>query len=280
VISAPQRRRVFLFLCLAAIPAASFGQEAIPSRYWGIGGPFAAAPVLNAPFSADATFTFIRTLDDGTRIEQRARARYYRDSAGRVRAEWVDIGLGEQPQTAGRYTSIWIAPYPEDVQTFVTDPSDQTFRSLPRSVAARIFSGGNAFMIPGGNDTYRYFFDYRDWGTINHVVLGEGRIEGVNTVGQRITITPPDHDEPGLVEERWESPELKVVIYSREADSHAGGYGSVEYRLTNITRAEPALELFVAPGMIAYGANENRDGRGRELITFGPGRCLVGCTPR
>ena len=276
--AAQQRRRVWLFLCFAAMPTVSFGQQHIPSRFFGTGGPFAAL-VLNAPFSADATFMFTGTLGDGTRIEQRARAGYYRDSGGHVRVEWVDIGLGGPKQTAGRYTSIWIS-YPEYGPTVVMDPSDQTFRYLGRSLAEMIFSGGNAFMIPRGNDTYQYFFDYRDWGTINHVALGERQIEGVNTVGQRITITMPDHDEPGLVEERWESPELKVVIYSREGDAHTDVYGSVEYRLTNITRTEPPPELFeVPPWAIAYGADNRNDFSHGYLISLGP-PCVVGCTSR
>ena len=95
-------------------------------------------------------------------------------------------------------------------------------------------------MIPHGNDTYQYFFDYRDWGTINQVALGERQIEGVNTVGQRITISFPDYDEPDW-SRNWESPELKVAMYSREADAHTDVYGSIEYRLTNIhsDRAAP-----------------------------------------
>jgi hypothetical protein len=234
--------------------------------------------VLNAPFTADATYTFTQTLGNGTRNEQRVRARYYRDSAGDVRAEWVDIGLGGQKQAAGKYTSIWISL--ADGLTGVMDPSDQTFRYLGRELARRIFSGGNAFMMPRGNDRYQYFFDYRDWGTSDQVALGERRIEGVNTAGRRITMTMPDHDEPGLVEERWESPELKVVIYSQEVDAHTHMYGSVEYRLTNITRAEPPPELFVARGRIAAGATENRDSRGRAVISLGPERCLVGCASR
>jgi hypothetical protein len=279
VTSAQQLRRVFLLLCVAAIPTTGFAQAQVPSRFYGIGGPFAVAPARNAPFSAEATFTFTGTLGDGTRIEQRARARYYRDSAGDVRAEWVDIGLGGQKPAAGRYTSIWI--YLAEGPTVVMDPSDQTFRYLGRSIAERIFSAGNAFMIPRGNDTYQYFFDYRDWGTIDQVALGERQIEGVNTLGQRITITMPDHDEPGLVEERWESPELKIVIYSREADTRAGIDGSVEYRLTNITRTEPSPELFVVPPYaIAYGTDNRNDFSHGWLIAFGRGPCLVGCAPR
>jgi hypothetical protein len=278
VVTSAQQLRRLCFLCLAAIPAATLAQEHPPLRFYGVGGPFPAETVLNAPFSADVTYTFTQTLTNGTRNEQRVRARYYRDSAGDVRAEWVDIGLGGQKQAAGRYTSIWISL--ADGVTVVMDPSDQTFRYLGRSLARRIFSAGNAFMMPRGNDTYQYFFDYRDWGTSDQIALGTQQIEGVNTVGERITITTADHDEPGLVEERWESPELKVFISSREIDTHAHVSGSVEYRLTNITRTEPPAELFVVPPYaIASGADNRNDFSHGWLISLGP-PCVIGCTPR
>jgi hypothetical protein len=275
--SARQLHRLCVFLCLVAIPATSHGQQHPPLRFYGVGGPFPSVTVLNAPFSADVTYTFTQTLANGTPNQQRMRARYYRDSAGDARAEWVDIGLGEQKQAAGRYTSIWISL--AGGFTVVMDPSDQTFRHLGRELARRVFSAGNAFMMPRGNDTYEHFFDYRDWGTSDQVALGEQRIDGVNTVGQRITITTADHDEPGVVEERWESPELKIVIYSREVDTHAGVYGSVEYRLTNITRTEPPAELFVVPPYAITSGTNNRDDFSHGwLISFAAAPCVIGCT--
>ena len=53
------------------------------------------------------------------------------------------------------------------------------------------------------------------------------------------------NDKPfELVDERWESPELKVLISARIADSRLG---EVEYRLTNIRRGELPGDLFVVP---------------------------------
>ena len=89
VTSLQQIGRVCVLLAfVAATPAATFGQDSVRARSLAYGSPFAGVPVLNAPFSADADIVFTRMLDDGTRIEQRAKARYYRDSAGRIRAEW------------------------------------------------------------------------------------------------------------------------------------------------------------------------------------------------
>jgi hypothetical protein len=268
VTSVQQIGRVCLFLGFAtAISTATFGEDDIRPRPLGLGGPF-GAPVLNAPFSADATFIFTRTLHDGTPIEQRAKARYYRDSAGRVRAEWVDIGLGGQNRTAGRYTSIWITP--GDGWVYAMDPSDQTFGQLPNFLAEEIFHGGNAVLIPLGSDTYQALFDSRSraLSTTNDVALGQQQIEGVNTVGRRITKPLPGDEETEMVEERWESPELSVVIYSRLSQSHAGA--SVDYRLANIIRTDPPPELFVVqPEMINHGVYDSNGVR-RPTISVRP----------
>ena len=47
-----------------------------------------------------------------------------------------------------------------------------------------------------------------------------------------------------ITDEVWQSTELKMVVLSRHHDPRTG---DVEYRLTNINRAEPARELFTPP---------------------------------
>lgn len=252
----------------AAISTATFGQDSTRARWRTYGSPFAGAPVLSAPFSADATFIFTRTLDDGRPIVQRAKARYYRDSAGRVRAEWVDIGLGGRDRTAGRNTSIWIMP--GDGWIYTMDPSDETFRFFGSGYpAAEMFHGGRRVIMPLGTDTYQVFFDSPDWSAVNDVPLGEQQIEGVNTIGRRLTEPMQGNEDAEMVEERWESTELKIVIYSRVSDFRAGA--SVDYRLTNITRTEPPPQLFdVPPEMIKSGAVYGDDGRRRWIIRVRP----------
>jgi hypothetical protein len=224
--------------------------------------------VINAPFSADATFIFTRLLDDGRPIVQRAKARYYRDSAGRVRAEWVDIGLGGRDRTAGRSTSVWIAPGGEWIYTM--DLSDQTFRFWGTGFpAAEMFHGGRRVIVPLGADTYAHFFDSGDWNAANDEPLGERQIEGVSTIGRRLTEPMHGNEDIQFVEERWESTELKVVIYSRLSDVRAGA--SVDYRLSNIIRTEPPLQLFVVePAMIRHGAYVSDDGRQGWSIRIRP----------
>jgi len=74
-------------------------------------------------------------------------------------------------------------------------------------------------------------------------------MEGVMAEGTRATITIPagaigNQSPIEIVSERWYSPELQTVIFSRRADPR---FGETTYRLTNIVRAEPAAELFQVP---------------------------------
>ena len=69
-----------------------------------------------------------------------------------------------------------------------------------------------------------------------------------------------------ITDERWESPELKVLVYSRFSDPRTG---VVEFKLTNINRAEPPQDLFAVPAdytILEPGAGAARGGR-----TGGPG---------
>lgn len=47
-----------------------------------------------------------------------------------------------------------------------------------------------------------------------------------------------------MMDERWESPALKMLVFARISDSRMG---DVEYRLTNISHMEPPAALFVVP---------------------------------
>jgi hypothetical protein len=79
--------------------------------------------------------------------------------------------------------------------------------------------------------------------------LGKQIIEGVEAEGTRITVTIPageiGNDRPiQIVNERWYSPELQLVVMTRNSDPRTG---ETTYKLTNINRAEPARSLFEVP---------------------------------
>lgn len=79
--------------------------------------------------------------------------------------------------------------------------------------------------------------------------LGKQLIEGVEAEGTRTTITIPvgeiGNERPiEIVNERWYSPELQLVVMSRHSDPRSG---ETTYKLTNINRTEPAKSLFEVP---------------------------------
>src|SRR5262249_2778731 len=80
--------------------------------------------------------------------------------------------------------------------------------------------------------------------------LGTRQIEGVTANGTRRTEVIPTgrigNDRPiEISDERWESPELRMLVLSKHHDPRTG---DVEVRLTNSVRAEPPRELFLPPG--------------------------------
>lgn len=88
----------------------------------------------------------------------------------------------------------------------------------------------------------------RDTGFVTET-LEARTIEGVRAEGTRSTMTIPagtiGNAQPiEVVQERWYSPELQVVLMTRRSDPR---FGETVYRLTNIVRAEPAPELFKVP---------------------------------
>jgi hypothetical protein len=79
--------------------------------------------------------------------------------------------------------------------------------------------------------------------------LGKQTIEGVEAEGTRTTVTIPageiGNERPiEIVSERWYSPELQLVVMTRNSDPRTG---ETTYKLTNINRAEPAKSLFEVP---------------------------------
>jgi hypothetical protein len=100
----------------------------------------------------------------------------------------------------------------------------------------------------GGTASYVF---KRQGGASNEVKesLGKQNIEGVEAEGTRTTVTIPageiGNERPiEIVSERWYSPELQLVVMTRNSDPRSG---ETTYRLTNISRTEPAKSLFEVP---------------------------------
>lgn len=213
-----------------------------------------AGPVItDAPFSADATTTVTQVLGDGTRIEQTTSARFFRDRAGRVRREQTILGLGPL-HDGGHMQTITIDPDPGDGTAYTLDPATRTARRVPRIAVPLAGNMTLAFQSGGGALVVHTRSDGRaiggpGAGTPSEEILGARQFEGVRALGRKTTSVIPTgqigNDRPiEITDERWESPELRMLLYSRNSDPRTG---VVEYRLTNINRSEPPADLFMIP---------------------------------
>jgi hypothetical protein len=79
--------------------------------------------------------------------------------------------------------------------------------------------------------------------------LGKQMIEGVNSDGTRVTTTLDTgvvgNDRPiQMVSERWYSSELQTQVMTKHSDPRTG---ETIFRLTNVSRSEPGVDLFQVP---------------------------------
>ena len=104
-------------------------------------------------------------------------------------------------------------------------------------------------VVPGGDFLVFYQrFDREEQGGQTES-LGTQVIEGVKAEGTRITETIPagsiGNDQLiQIVTERWNSPDLQMVVMSKRSDPRQG---ETTFRLTNNNRADPAATLFEVP---------------------------------
>jgi hypothetical protein len=235
---------------------------------------FDTEPVTGAPYSAEAVTDIVQKLADGNRIVRQNKAQISRDSQGRTRREQgfamfgplvngpqgnelrnVQISdpttgsmvmLDLQNRTAHRMPAprmMWrnkIAAANVTTGIRVEKAEVERFEiALPPSAEARggvMFSRAEAISaMPGDKPLVES--------------LGTQFMEGIAVEGTRTTQTIPagqiGNESPiSIVSERWFSPDLKVLVMSRQSDPR---FGETTYRLTNLSRAEPSPALFEIP---------------------------------
>jgi len=243
-------------------PGAPAGQGSATTPQPMPNDPLVGPIVTNAPYVADAVTTITQTLADGTRIEQKTEAKFFRDSAGRVRREQTILGLNFANRAEQTRTVVTIDPLAGDQLAYTLDPAARTARRGPRALASinpswftpysRLTVSSTLQTAIGNGPVYLNGVPATLSSPGSRPVeesLGTRQMEGVRTTGRKTTNTIPagqiGNDRPiEVTDERWESPELKMLIYSRFSDPRTG---VVEYRLTNINRAEPPADLFAVP---------------------------------
>jgi hypothetical protein len=236
-------------------------------------GPIAfdTEPVAGAPYSAEAVTDVVQTLADGNRIVRQSKAQIARDSRGRTRREQ---GLGTFGPLVNSFSNgsrhVQISD-PETKTTIMLDLEHKIAHQMPAphfKMAGGVAAIGTASAgekvewtmaapapPPGAEGAAIKVFNFRreiaaeQAGRPTVEQLGVQFMEGVTVEGTRTTATLPagqiGNEQPiNIVSERWFSPDLKVLVMSRQSDPR---FGETTYRLTNINRSEPAAELFQVP---------------------------------
>lgn len=243
---------------------------------------FDGQQVKGAPYSAQAITESTQTLSDGNRIVNKSTSSIYRDSEGRTRREQTLRAFGPFAAGGDAAQTIFITD-PVGGVSYTLDPRAHVARRMPafhfefrtgepgkpqsgeaqgvgivrerKLLPPEGLPPDDVFTLrapgaPGGGAQVMF---KREGGHDDRAVtekLGTQIIEGVAAEGSRTTITIPAGEIGNeraieIVSERWYSPELKTVVMTRHSDPR---FGETVYRLTNISREEPAHSLFEVPG--------------------------------
>ncbi len=241
------------------------GTAGVSTKEFVAGELAGGSPVKNAPYSAQAVTQTTQTLVDGNRIARNSSSTIYRDSEGRERRE-LSLGNlgnnGEPVQTVFISDPVTGANYTLDTKTktAMKMPAPPPFsKALPAPPAGAVvmppqmpgMAGGMVSSVIGGPQVmiYRANSAANPGEAPKVEQLGTMSIEGLLAEGARTTVTIPPgqvgNEQPiQIVSERWYSPELKVTVLSKHSDPRMG---DTEYKMTNVSRAEPLPSLFQVP---------------------------------
>jgi hypothetical protein len=187
-----------------------------------------AHPFVGAPFSAEATITWNPPAGN-QKPPLAASLRYYRDSSGRVRVEF---------QEGASRTRVLVAASSKP-PAFLVDTNAKTLYKFVPGAFESMFGAGcfRHYAIPVTVNRFVSFYGQ----PIDEEALGERTLEGLRVTGTRLTLRLPQTVTHTGIEERWVSPELNLVVYSRREDP---AIGVVEHRVRNIRQTEPSSTLF------------------------------------
>ncbi len=239
---------LMLSLAITAGAQTSSGTGAVQGLTFSSSGTSGRA-VTGMPYSAQEATERVQTLADGTRITQPSQqVMFYRDSLGRTRTE---RSLAPPPgATAAGIAGPAFIDIADPVKGthYTLDPRSHVARQIsapppppPPPASAAAMNRVPAFSAPAAAQRQRP--------ESSRESLGTQTIEGVLAEGQRRTMVYPvgffGNDRPiTTVSEIWTSPDLKIVVLSKNSDPRSGESTT---RLTNISRGEPDPSLFQVP---------------------------------
>jgi hypothetical protein len=222
---------------LILIPAVMFGQRQEVPIPRGQSGP-----VQGKPLSAVEVYRTTQVLADGTHVDNTNSSQFYRDEQGRMRSESPAHVLIFDPVARVTYSLN------TKQKTYYRDP-------MPARTAFEwIAAIGNGTHVDSTSDNLPGDpgASYAQRRNPSRQVTEEfppQTINGVLGKGSRITITIPagtfgnDRDVK-VVNERWYSDDLKILLKSSNSDPR---FGVTTYELTQIVQAPPNPALFQVP---------------------------------
>jgi hypothetical protein len=211
-------------------------------------GPLSSDPRFFLPFSATAVTTVVQRTPGGGRFSRKVTGVYYRDSSGRVRVEYAPAAetRGDaRSDTDGGARKVAILlpnPYARTDRVYLVDDEAKLVEKMDFRIYGSLFNATRQLSIPTGSRRFTDFptAESRFSGDGLFEDLGSQSIGGVRANGTRFTTTLTK-----AVDERWESPELGLIVRTRLVDPDRGW--DVEQTLTDIQRTEPRQDLFVMP---------------------------------
>jgi hypothetical protein len=208
-----------------------------------------SGPVLGRPFSATEVRHMVQTLADGTHVEHSDNSAFHRDAQGRMRTESPTRVLIYDPVSGFTYNldaktkSYQKAPITGAVSTSIAVVGDSTWINS---------KGGNQPFLPleTGRPGHGALPMHSE--PVTQAVteqLPPQAINGVSVKGSRITMTIPvgafgNDREVKVVNERWYSDDLQVLVKTSNADPR---FGLTTYELTHVLQAPPDPMLFQIP---------------------------------
>jgi hypothetical protein len=258
------RITAIIFACGALFAQETrMGMISIAASPVGVEGVMAGS-IKGAPYSATVITERTQTLSDGNRITEKHSSMVARDSEGRVRNEATLMAIGTAPVAGGPAQIVMILDPVQQV-SYTLEMNSKTARKrsmqpgrevdarqrveFDRSTTVSVTAGvamTNQVVIRDKGSAERKTKDQPD---MHKESLGTQVIEGVLAEGSKTIRTIPAGEIGNeraieIVDEVWTSPDLKTVVLSKHSDPRMG---EMTYRLTNISRAEPAASLFMVP---------------------------------
>jgi len=202
--------------------------------------------VTGAPYFAEQVTESVQTLADGNHITRPGeKLMFYRDSQGRTRIERT-LPL---PQSAIVQSTFINIDDPVRGTHYTLNTRLHTATPVPCSAPRHGVMGtipASPQVAPAKASTSA---NQSQEPQVSHESLATENIEGILAEGTRTTRVDPvgtvGNDRPiTIIHEIWTSPELKVVVLSKDSNPLIGD--STTW-LINISRAEPDAGLFQVP---------------------------------